>query len=166
MTSVARIGTEQFEIELTRTRSGAVRARVDDRTLELDLREVEPGVVRIEGDGPSREIEVREDSPGVFEVSLGGRVVRVEFPDRRTLLAAEGERMAGGATRITAPMPGKVVRVLVAEGDAVEAGQGLVVIEAMKMQNQIRAAGPGRVSNVAVRDGAAVQSGDLLVLME
>jgi biotin carboxyl carrier protein len=63
-------------------------------------------------------------------------------------------------------MPGKVVRLLVSEGDAVDAGQGLVVVEAMKMQNEMKASRAGRVVEVRVRDGATVGAGDTLVVLE
>jgi biotin carboxyl carrier protein len=71
-----------------------------------------------------------------------------------------------GPQRVTAPMPGKVVRVLVAAGDEVKARQGLVVVEAMKMENELRAARDGRVKDVHVAEGALVESGRLLVVVE
>jgi biotin carboxyl carrier protein len=63
-------------------------------------------------------------------------------------------------------MPGKIIRVIVAEGDEVEAGQPLVVVEAMKMQNEIKATKKGRVTKIAVKEAAAVNAGDLLVIVE
>ncbi|HJP60192.1 MAG TPA: acetyl-CoA carboxylase biotin carboxyl carrier protein subunit, partial [Gemmatimonadaceae bacterium] len=67
---------------------------------------------------------------------------------------------------IVAPMPGLIVRVNVAPGDAVEAGQGVVVMEAMKMENELRATGPGKVRSVEVAPGVAVEKGALLVALE
>ena len=67
---------------------------------------------------------------------------------------------------MTAPMPGKVVRVLVATGDVVETSQGLVVVEAMKMQNELKATRPGRVIEIRAREGETVGAGDTLVVLE
>ncbi len=71
-----------------------------------------------------------------------------------------------GRQQVTAPMPGKVVRVLVSEGDAVEAGQGLLVVEAMKMQNEIRSPKNGKVEKLLAREGLAVNAGDVLAWVE
>ena len=84
-------------------------------------------------------------------------------PGTRRGAGADG---SGGPQRIVAPMPGKVVRVLVAAGDRVAARQGLVVVEAMKMENELRAAGDGRVVSVAVTEGQSVDAGALLAVVE
>ncbi|RPJ64661.1 MAG: acetyl-CoA carboxylase biotin carboxyl carrier protein subunit [Acidobacteria bacterium] len=73
---------------------------------------------------------------------------------------------AAGPQRITAPMPGKVLKVLVAAGESVEERQGLVVVEAMKMENELRAPRAGRVREVHVQEGAPVESGRLLVVLD
>ena len=92
----------------------------------------------------------------VLDVSL------VEGPAGRWLRGAS----VGGPARVQAPMPGKLVRVLVSAGQDVGAGQGLVVMEAMKMENEIRAPRAGRVKEAPVREGQAVETGALLVLLE
>ena len=79
--------------------------------------------------------------------------------------AAPPARVSGPA-RIVAPMPGRLVRVLVSTGQDVQAGQGLVVVEAMKMENEIRAPRSGRVKDVPAREGQAVEAGALLVVVE
>src|SRR5580704_15947625 len=126
------------------------------------------------GDGPERSADVRMPEPGVYSILLDGRSydARIEESDSALVVVIDGYRFeirvhdprrwsrksAGrsgqGPQNVTAPMPGKVVRVLVAAGDAVEPGQGLVVIEAMKMQNELRAARTGRVLPVAAVEGA------------
>ena len=73
---------------------------------------------------------------------------------------------AEGLQTVVAPMPGKIVRVLIAPGDAVETGQGLIVVEAMKMQNEIKATRAGRVLSVAVKEGATVSAGEILATIE
>jgi biotin carboxyl carrier protein len=77
-----------------------------------------------------------------------------------------GALEAEGRQQITAPMPGKVVRVLLQEGDTVEAGQGLLVVEAMKMQNEIRSPKSGRVEKLFAKEGLAVNAGDVLAWVE
>lgn len=100
------------------------------------------------------------------EVCVNGRIVPVEVFDPRDV--RQGGRAQAGSRRqhITAPMPGKVIRLLVAPGDVVEAGQGLVVVEAMKMQNEIKAPQAGRVAEVRTQAGAAAGAGDVLVILE
>ena len=85
---------------------------------------------------------------------------------RRYRRAGGGPVAAAGELRVVAPMPGRVLRVLVKPGDVVEARQGLVVVEAMKMENEITAAKAGKVKEVAVAPGQSVESGRLLVVVE
>ena len=77
-----------------------------------------------------------------------------------------GAAQAAGTQQVLAPMPGKIVKVLVKAGDAVKARQGLVVVEAMKMENELRSPKDGRVSDVLVAEGASVEAGRLLVVVE
>jgi biotin carboxyl carrier protein len=105
--------------------------------------------------------------PGAVNVHVDGRVVPVQMQQGSGL----GRRREAGATgagpqRVLAPMPGKIVRVLVAPGDDVKARQGLVVVEAMKMENELRAARDGRVKDVPVVEGQSVDAGTVLVLVE
>ena len=76
------------------------------------------------------------------------------------------EVAAGGPQRITAPMPGRVVSVLVAKGDMVEAGAGIVIVEAMKMQNEMKSARAGKVVSIRVKEGATVGAGEVLATIE
>jgi biotin carboxyl carrier protein len=138
-------------------------ARVDASTLSLLVlgeREVSHEVSLVDG---------RE--PGEMEVYLRAGVVqvRVSGAPGQKRWSAKGVGLAGATTgpqRIVAPMPGKVVKVLVAPGDEVTARQGLVVIEAMKMENELRAPRAGRVKDVQVVEGALVEAGRLLVVVE
>ena len=106
---------------------------------------------------------------GRWKVSLHGRSHDVEVVDERTMaireLAGSGAS-AAGPTPVVAPMPGLVVKVEVEEGDLVRAGQGIVIVEAMKMENELRASGPGRVSRVRVAKGDAVAKDQVLVELE
>jgi biotin carboxyl carrier protein len=138
------------------------------------------------GDGPERSADVRTPEPGVYSILLDGRSydARIEEALSGLVVVIDGYRFeiavrdprrwsrksAGGAGEgvltVTAPMPGKVVRVLVAPGDAVEPGQGLVVVEAMKMQNELRAARAARVLSVSAAEGATVTAGEVLITLE
>jgi biotin carboxyl carrier protein len=140
---------------------------VDEHPVEVDpqlldaVRQVEPGVYSVLLNGQS--FEVRIASPSL---TVNGRRCTVEVRDPRDSSPRTKAAHGGGRQKITAPMPGKVIRVLVSEGDAVEMGQGLVVVEAMKMQNEMKASRPGRVTELRVRDGDTVASGDTLVVLE
>ena len=92
--------------------------------------------------------------------------MRVEIIDARDALRKAGHHRQEGVVELRAPMPGKIVKVLVREGSQVELNEGLLVIEAMKMQNEVKAPKKGVVSKVAVREAAAVNAGDLLAIVE
>jgi biotin carboxyl carrier protein len=125
--------------------------------------EVEPAVYSVLRNGRSYEARIAPAANG-WTVEIAGRRYAVEVGNPRN--AKHGRGAAGGRRNLTAPMPGKVVRVLVKTGDAVEAGQGVVVVEAMKMQNEMKAAHAGRVVEVRVKDGDTVAAGDILVALE
>jgi biotin carboxyl carrier protein len=125
----------------------------------------EPGVYSVLLDGRSFDAFVEERPEGLV-VTIDGHRFEVAAHDPRQWTARSRDGAAGGARSIASPMPGKVVRVLVAEGDQVGAGQGLVVVEAMKMQNELKAPGDGRVVSVAAREGATVAAGEVLVTLE
>ena len=100
------------------------------------------------------------------EISINGRVFRVEVFDPRS---SRGRRSAAGSEgrqTVAAPMPGRVIRVLVEAGQDVDAGQGLIVVEAMKMQNEIKSPKAGRVAEVKTVAGATVSAGDILAVIE
>jgi biotin carboxyl carrier protein len=100
------------------------------------------------------------------EVWVNGRRLSMEVYDPRDLRAGKGAGANHGRQEIAASMPGKVIRVLVAAGETVEEGQGLVVVEAMKMQNEMKSPKPGRVAEVRTRADATVSAGEVLVVVE
>jgi biotin carboxyl carrier protein len=124
----------------------------------------EPGVYSILMDGRSYDARV-EESPGGLIVAIDGYRFEIEVRDPRRR-ARQPARHGDGGREVVAPMPGKVIRVLIAPGDAVTAGQGLVVVEAMKMQNELKAQRDGRVATVSAREGATVAAGELLATLE
>jgi biotin carboxyl carrier protein len=146
------------------------RVSVGDREIAIDLaklpdlREVEPGVYSVLRDGRSLLFRVAPIEGAVL-VNVGGREYKVEARDPRA--GRHGRHTLGeGRQNICAPMPGKVVRLLVAEGDAVQHGQGLAVVEAMKMQNEVKAPRDGRVVGVRAKPGDAVTAGAILLIIE
>jgi biotin carboxyl carrier protein len=144
---------------------------VDGHSVEIDPQrlesaiEVEPGVYSILLEGRSFEVRAFRARDGL-SVEAGGRHFTVEIRDPRDANRRARAAVGSGRQSVSAPMPGKVVRLLVREGDAVEPGQGLVVVEAMKMQNEMKASRAGRVAEVRVRDGETVGAGDTLVVLE
>ena len=100
------------------------------------------------------------------EVWVNGRRLSMEVFDPRDLRPGKGATSSHGRQEIAASMPGKVIRVLVAPGDMVEEGQGLVVVEAMKMQNEMKSPKAGRVAEVRTRPDATVGAGEILVVVE
>jgi biotin carboxyl carrier protein len=108
------------------------------------------------------------EAKGQWQVAIAGCRLDVQVLAPRDLAArgAGGRKGTAGGGTLKAPMPGMVVRILVAEGDTVEAGQGLVVLEAMKMENQLKAAGPGVVTTIHVAPGARVEKGAALLVVQ
>jgi acetyl/propionyl-CoA carboxylase alpha subunit len=153
---------EKRRVELPAEIGGRVECSVDGRPVVADVRVLQAGVMSLLIDG--RQYRCVLDGDGVV---IGGRRFGFEVTDPRSL---QGRRGAGAGTDgprpVKAPMPGRMVRVLVAVGDEVEEGQALLVIEAMKMQNELKSPKTGRVAKIAVAVGDAVGSGDVLVVVE
>jgi biotin carboxyl carrier protein len=140
----------------------AFRFRLDDGVERSASVEVpEPCVYSILLDGRSYDARV-EETPGGMVVVIDGFRFEIDVRDPRRFRRSGVGRGGEGIQTIVAPMPGKVVRVLVAPGDSVEAGQGLMVVEAMKMQNEMKAARAGSVISVSAREGDTVTAGEVL----
>ncbi|HLP30514.1 MAG TPA: biotin/lipoyl-containing protein [Geothrix sp.] len=161
------LGKEQLDVEFLH-QDGASSLVWEGQTHPIDILELEPGCYSILMDG--RSVEVRLDagrSPdsethayramlydGPYEFSL--------VDPRRALLAGAGAAGAGGGL-LSSPMPGKIVKLLVKAGDPVQEGQTLLVMEAMKMQNELKTSTTGTVSIVHVQEGATVETGAALI---
>src|SRR5581483_160726 len=123
----------------------------------------------VDDSGRGYEVVIAADpgSPSRFTVRVDGAPVTVTVNGRRRWGRRDDHAAtASGPQRVIAPMPGKIVRVLVKTGDAVHARQPLVVVEAMKMENELRAARDGTVAEVHAREGQSVDAGALLVLVQ
>jgi biotin carboxyl carrier protein len=132
---------------------------------EASLIEVEPGIFSILFNGRSYDARVVSLAEG-HAVRLNGQTSIVEVRDPRAITRKGRAGSGEGLQKIASPMPGKVVRVLVAKGDMVDAGAGLVVVEAMKMQNEMKSPKAGRVVSVTAREGATVAAGEILAEIE
>ena len=126
-----------------------------------DIVETEPGVYSVLVDGVSYEVRVQE-----HQISIGEHRFLFEIDDPRQWKRSGGAAGAQGRASILAPMPGKVVRVLVGIDDQVVAGQGIVVVEAMKMQNELKAPRDGRVTAILVAEHDGVNAGAVLAVIE
>lgn len=139
---------------------------VDSAAAEIDLVELRPGVYSALLDGRSVEIFLEPQGGGLYRAIIDGQAHAIELRDPRSYLAAGGAGADGGPLTIKAQMPGKVVEVLAAPGDEVEAEHGILVVEAMKMQNEIRAPRSGRIVSINVAPGDSVETGRALAVLE
>lgn len=148
---------------------GRFRWAIDGRALDADAVEVGSGVYSILIGGESLEARVEKvaGQASRLRVIVAGREYAVELHDPRQWHKNRGATAeAEGAQQVIAPMPGKIVRVLVKAGDMVNAGQGLAVVEAMKMQNEVKTPKSGNVQRVSVTEGQTVGSGDVIAVVE
>jgi biotin carboxyl carrier protein len=143
--------------------------QLDETTHEVDFTPIVGGLFSLLVKGRSYEVDVVEEAEGVLAIWVDGELHRIEFAEagrHRRKAARAGGLGKGGPKTIVAPMPGKVVKLLVASGQEVSAGQGVIVIEAMKMENELKATGPGVVKEIKVQEGAGVAGGEVLVVIE
>jgi biotin carboxyl carrier protein len=165
---VAIVGGQERQIEITEVAPDLYQVLIDGQRHELDARPCGPTTWAVLAGTRAWQVEMETTAAG--QVShLGGHAIDVEVLDLRRMRlrrAQEGSAGPDGPAAITAPMPGKVVAVLVKEGDTVVAGQGLIVVEAMKMENELRAPKAGVVRHLKVNVGAAVESGAKLCVIE
>lgn len=159
----AIIGGEHVEVTWNETES-EVEATVNGRTYRLDKRRIDGGTVWLGWNGISMEAIVAPQDAG-YEVSIRGKRIPVEFVESGRRARRHGA-VSDGAVSVRAPMPGKIVRVLLEKDAEVKAGQGIVVMEAMKMQNEIRSPKQGKIVELRVAEGNAVKLGDLIAEVE
>jgi len=153
-------------VELERTAAGW-RVTLDGQTVDADAIEISPYTLSILLNGESHEIRITPLPGGKLKLQSGVHEFIAEVIDPRFWSGRRhGQVEAEGRQPIVAPMPGKIVRLLVKAGDRVEAGQGLLVVEAIKMQNEIRSPKTGRVERVLAKEGQPVTAGDVLAWVE
>ena len=153
---------EKYEIEIKRD-GRAVFARVDDREYELEASEVEPNVYLFKYNNQIFEIYVAPN--GI--VNTGRHQLEISISDPKRLRGATGAvASAEGIAEIKTAMPGKLVRILVEEGAEIKQGDGVLVVEAMKMQNEMKSPKDGIVKEIRFAEGATVNAGDVLAVIE
>ena len=168
----------RFEVQLTDSSGKKIRTvelervgdhwkiSLDGNAVNADAVEIDPNTLSLLLEGQSYEIRVTPSPDGALKLQTGSQEFTAEVADPRAWRGRRhGAVEAEGRQQIVAPMPGKVVRVLVEVGDRVEAGQGLLVVEAMKMQNEIRSPKGGTVERLHVKEGQPVNAGDALCIV-
>jgi biotin carboxyl carrier protein len=162
----ARVGGAVREVQIVELDTHSYRVTIDGVEHVVDARTLRPGSFSLLIDQRSVACEVRSDGDK-HKVDLAGRTIEVTLVDTlRHGGVAIDTAIAEGPQEIRAMMPGKIVTVLIGVGDNVEKDQGILVVEAMKMENEVKAAGPGVVKEVLVKPGQAVESGEVLARLE
>jgi biotin carboxyl carrier protein len=154
----------QVTIELEQ-RNGRVQARVGPRDYDIEVVSPDEGVYNVLAGDRVYEARVWAPEPNSLNVTIGGHLFSTSIIDRKHRRSTI-EHGIEGRQNLVAPMPGKVVRVLLGAGDEVTLGQGVVVVEAMKMQNEIKSPKTGRVIEVRVIEGATVNANQVLAVVE
>src|ERR1700736_1264713 len=156
-------GTRTQTVELERV-GDQWRIILNGEQLDADVSEIAPNTLSILIRGESHEIRVARSSEGMLKIQTGLREFTAEVTDQRSWRGRRlGHVEMEGRQQITAPMAGKGVRLLVTAGEKVKIGQGLLVVEAMKMQNEIRSTKSGTVERLLAEQGQAVNAGETLV---
>jgi biotin carboxyl carrier protein len=165
----------KFEVLINNTRrivdlerdANRWRISLDGNLVDADAVEIAPNTYSILLNGKSHEIRVTPTPTGALTLQTGPHEFTAEVIDPRAWRGRrQGAIEAEGRQQILAPMPGKIVRVLVQTGEAVQAGQGLLVVEAMKMQNEIRSPKSGTVERLLVKEGQPVNAGEILAWID
>ena len=159
------LGAKKRVVELEYAASG-YRVKIDGEPVDADAVQIAPNTISVLLNGNAFEVHVTPSMDGTIKLQSGPHEFTAELRDPRAWQGRKhGAAEAEGRQQIVAPMPGKVVRLLVNAGDDVEAGQGLVVVEAMKMQNEIRSPKAGKVERLQVKEGQAVNAGEVLCVV-
>lgn len=162
----ARIDDTDYELELNET-DGKLSAEVNGRKYEFESSEPEPSVFLLKENGKVYQAFVSPTADAGIQVRVGTNEFEVELTDPKRLRGAGGSAgQTDGLAEIKTAMPGKVVRILKAEGEAVAKGESVIVVEAMKMQNEMRSPKDGTISSLLVAEGETVGAGDVLLVID
>jgi biotin carboxyl carrier protein len=165
MNFIVTVGSQSHAVDVTQD-NGRYRITIGERVWDVDARLTAQGISSLIIDGVSYVSDV-EDHTGTCVVDVGGESYAIEVEDQtRYIIRTRGGGAGGaGGQTVKAPLPGKITHVAVRVGDAVTPGQSLVVIEAMKMENELKATAAGTVREVRVTAGQPVNAGDVLVVI-
>src|SRR5208337_2418067 len=165
MTYDVIVDGKTHRLELTRGENTWL-CKVDDEMIEVDAALTARDVLSVLVGGDAYEVKRERSLLGELHLVIGSARYAVDVQDPRSLRT---RRAAGGGDagpqKITAPMPGKIVRIMVAEKDEVKAGQGVIVMEAMKMQNELKSPKDGKVQKILTAEGSTVNPGDTLAII-
>ena len=164
MTYDITIDGKSHRLELGRA-EGHWSCRLDGREVDVDAVLARPDVLSLRIGNKAHEVKC-ERVAGELHLWVGSARFAVEVRDPRSLRGRTRVADDHGPKKLTAPMPGKIVRILARQGTDVEAGAGVLVVEAMKMQNEIKSPKKGMIQKVLVSEGAAVNAGDVLAIVE
>ena len=167
MAFIAKLGDQSYTVEIEESGKSVYRVSVDGNEFLVDGKKTGRTNFSLIVDNRSFEIEV-DNTDDEYRVLVDGRNYRIHLVDERRVRvgAAQSGLQLQGRQMVSVPMPGKIIAVLVAIGDAVEMGQGLVIVEAMKMENEVRSPISGEVKEIKVKPGDTVEGGALLVIVE
>jgi biotin carboxyl carrier protein len=167
MAFIAKLGDQNYTVEIEENGKSVYRVSVDGNEFLVDGKKTGRTNFSLIVDNRSFEIEV-DNTDDEYRVLVDGRNYRIHLVDERRVRvgAAQSGLQFQGRQMVSVPMPGKVIAVLVTVGDAVELGQGLVIVEAMKMENEVRSPISGEVKEIKVKPGDTVEGGALLVIVE
>ena len=163
-----------------------IELEIDGQVIEGEFT-LADGVAQLTFGGATREAQVSEPEPGMFtviikdhvyrcaleespggavEVVVNGKRIPIAARDKKHLRGQAGAAAASGQVKLSSPMPGKVVRLLLSAGDEVAAHQGVLVVEAMKMQNEVQSPKAGKIAEIKVAEGQTVNAGEALAVIE
>jgi biotin carboxyl carrier protein len=162
-----KLGDDLYKIELLEREGNKAKIALDDRVYDVDIVEVENGVYSILLDGDSFNVELVETENKKYNVNTLYNSYDVEVVDAETRYAnSRNKDEVDNASFISTPMPGKVVKILVKEGDMVKAGDTLIIVSAMKMESEYKVGVDKIVSKVLVNEGDAIDGHQKLILLE
>lgn len=167
MAFIAKLGDQSYTLEIEEIEKSLYRVSVDGNEFLVDGKKTGRTNYSLIVDNRSFEIEV-DHAEDEYRVLVDGRNYHVNLVDERRVRIGGGqsEIQPQGRQKVSVPMPGKVIAVLVSEGDSIEKGQGLVIVEAMKMENEVRSPIAGEVKEIKVKAGDAVEGGAVLLIVE
>ncbi len=161
------ISEKTYHVEIAREGTRWV-GKVDGQPFDVDAVPTARDILSIvEGNGNAYEVKRERALNGELHMLVGSSRYLCEVNDPRSLRTRRAHAgSAEGPQKIVAPMPGKVVRIIVPQGETVEAGKGVIVVEAMKMQNELKSPKAGKVQKLLVAEGVTVNAGDTLAIIE
>ncbi len=167
MAFIAKLGEQSYTVDIEETGKSVYRISVDGNEFLVDGKKTGRTNYSLIVDNRSFEIEV-DNTDDEYRVLVDGRNYRIHMVDERRVRigSAQSALELQGRQNVSVPMPGKIVAILVGEGDAVEKGQGLVIVEAMKMENEVRSPIAGAVKEIKVKPGDTVGAGDVVAVIE